>query len=461
MPAAAAPQKKGGAPVPAREITSKRSLERAFQTFTHAADSLEKSYGHLHSEVLRLRFELEQTNGDLATSLEENARMRNYLARILEQMPCGVLVADRRGQIQMMNAEAHRLVSAPKLKPAEGTDSQDAPIAAPGQSKEGAQDAQGTTDTPDSTRTTDTIEAAALSPEAIAGYLEESRNGSGPMERELTIESVKGNRTIGLCCAVLGEGEGEGGSSDSVFLLRDITEERKRAAAGELARRKESLAEMATLLAHEIRNPLGSLELFAGLVADAAGQQPDLRRWTDHIQAGLRTLSATVNNVLQYHSQPAPQLAPVNLGRLLRDTVEFLRPLARQAGLRIDLQNSLGELEIAADAHRLQQVFFNLALNAFRAMSVGGKLTLRLRWADLIHLDEVVIEFEDTGKGIAADDLPKIFLTGFTTHPGNPGLGLAVCQAVVEQHRGSMHVKSEVGKGTTFSLVLPRVGETR
>lgn len=427
MPAASASQKKGRALLPAREISSKRTLERAFQTFTHAADSLERSYGHLHTEVLRLRFELEQTNRDLATSLEENARMRQYLARILERMPCGVLVADRRGQVQMMNPEAKRLVSAPV--------------------KDGAVSEEGA----------DAGATLTLSPEALAKYLQDSRNGSGPKEHEWTVESGEEKKTIGLTCAVLGEGEGDGGSSDSVFLLRDVTEERKQATEREMARRKESLAEMATLLAHEIRNPLGSLELFAGLVADAAGQQPDLRRWTDHIQAGLRTLSATVNNVLQFHSQPAPQLAAVNLGRLLRESVEFLRPLARQSGLRIDLQNLLGELEVPADAHRLQQVFFNLALNAFRAMSVGGKLTLRLRWADLVRLDEVVIEFEDTGKGIAPDDLPKIFLSGFTSYPGNPGLGLAVCQAVVEQHRGTLHVKSELGKGTTFSLILPRV----
>jgi two-component system, sensor histidine kinase FlrB len=427
MPATCAAQKKDRAPSTAREINSKRSLERAFQTFTHAADSLEKSYGHLHAEVLRLRFELEQTNRDLAASLEENARMKNYLARILECMPCGLLVTDRHGRIQMINPEAKKLVRAPE--------------------SEYAAQAEG----PE-------VEAvAALSSEALEKYLIVSRSGNGPNEHELSVESPGGKRTIGLTCAVLGEGESDGAASESVFLLRDITEERKQAEERELARRKESLAEMATLLAHEIRNPLGSLELFAGLVADAAGQQPDLRRWTDHIQAGLRTLSATVNNVLQFHSQPAPQLAPVNLGRLLRESVEFLRPLARQAGLRIDLQNSLGELEIPADMHRLQQVFFNLALNAFRAMSVGGKLTLRLRWADLEQLDEVMIEFEDTGKGIAPDDLPKIFLTGFTTHPGNPGLGLAVCQAVLEQHRGKMQVKSEEGKGTTFALILPRV----
>jgi signal transduction histidine kinase len=403
------------------DATAKRSLARAFQTFTHAADSLEKSYGQLQAEVLRLRFELERTNRDLATSLQENDRMRRYLSRILQGLPCGVLVVDRRGGFRMVNPEARRLL---QLAFGEASD------------------------------------ATGLVPETLRKSLEELRVDSAQIEREWLLETSEGTRTIGLACAVLGEGEGEGSESESVFLLRDITEEKRLAVERETLRRRESLAEMATLLAHEIRNPLGSLELFAGLLADAASQQSDLRRWTDHIQAGLRSLSATVNNVLQFHSQPAPQLSAINLGRLMRESVEFLRPLARQAGLRIDLQNSLGELEIPADAHRLQQVFFNLALNAFRAMSVGGTLSVRIGWADLNRLDEVRIDFEDMGRGIAPEHVQKIFEPGFTTQPGNPGLGLAVCRTVIEQHGGSISVTSEPGKGATFSLILPRVGGT-
>jgi signal transduction histidine kinase len=420
MPATIIAQKKAGPHIVPRDSAAKRSLARAFETFTNAADSLERSYGQLQAEVLRLRFELERTNRDLATSLEENARMRRYLTRVMEGLPCGVLVVDRHGELRMTNPEARRLLST---------------------ASDGSKESLG---------------AIALAPEALLRSLEESRSGLPHAESEWAMETAQGLRTIGLACAVLGEGEGS--ASESVFLLRDITEEKRQAAERETARRKESLAEMATLLAHEIRNPLGSLELFAGLLADAAATQPDLRRWTDHIQAGLRSLSATVNNVLQFHSQPAPQLAPVNLGRLMRESVEFLRPLARQAGLRIDLQNSLGELEIAADAHRLQQVFFNLALNAFRAMSVSGMLAVRLQWADYDRLNEVRIEFEDTGRGIEPENLQKIFDAGFTTHAGNPGLGLAVCRTVVGQHGGTMDVASAVGKGTTFSLVLPRAG---
>ncbi len=414
----------------AASVTAKRNLERAFQTFSAAAGSLEKSYGQLHSEVLRLRFELERSNSELAKSVEENAGMRRYLARILENLPCGVLVVDPHGTPRITNPEARRLLSATSE------------IAGSAPARDALAVASSVT------------ELGGLAPDLLRRLLGESRTGS-VTEQECQVQTIQGMRTIGLACAVLGDGRGEGAASESLFILRDVTEERRRAAERETARRKESLAEMATLLAHEIRNPLGSLELFAGLLADATAMQPDLRRWTDHIQAGLRSLSATVNNVLQFHSQPAPQLAPVNLGRLTRESVEFLRPVARQAGLRIDLQNSLGELELPADPHRLQQVFFNLALNAFRAMSLGGTLAVRLQWANHDNFSSVQIEFEDTGRGIAVEDLERIFEPGFTTHAGNPGLGLAVCRTVVEQHGGTIRAGSEPGKGTRFLLTLP------
>jgi len=396
----------------AETSAARRSLARAFETFTSAADSLERSYSHLQSEVLRLRFELERSNRELASSLEENHRIRSFLAQVLESLPCGVLVSDRNGRVRMMNPEGRRLL--------------DVGVG----------------------------ETSALPPEILARALAPCCAGA-TTEQEWEVAAPGGPRTIGISCAVLGEGED---ACDSVLLLRDVTEERRRTSEREAAKRKESLAEMAALLAHEIRNPLGSLELFAGLLADAAAQQSDLRRWTDHVQAGLRSLSATVNNVLQFHSQPAPQLVAVNLGRLLRDSVEFLRPLARQSGLRIDIQNSLGELEVPGDAHRLQQVIFNLSLNAFRAMTSGGVLTVRLQWNDLTQFDDVRLEFEDTGRGISEANLEKIFEPGFTTTAGSPGLGLAVCRTVIEQHQGTISVTSRQGEGVTFSVVLPRVG---
>ncbi len=411
---------------PQAPSAAKRSLELAFRTFTQAAESLEKSYGHLQGEVLRLRAELATKNRDLATSVEENIRMRQYQTRILQGLPCGILVWGRDGELLLANSETRRLLDG----------------------SAGGWNAAAN------------LHTAFAIPDALRKLLSTPAVVSREPQ-ECEIATPAGRRTIGVSCAVLGEARGQGSSSESVFVLRDVTEEKRLAEESEAARRRESLAEMATLLAHEIRNPLGSLELFAGLLADATAANPDLRRWTDHIQAGLRSLSATVNNVLQFHSQPVPQFTPVNLGRLMRDSVDFLRPLARQAGLKFDLQNALGELEIPADAHRLQQVFFNLSLNAFRAMAVGGTLTIRLRWANYESFEQVLIEFEDSGKGIRTEDLSRIFEPGFTSCEGNPGLGLAVCRAAVEQHHGTLAVESQAGRGAVFSIILPRGGVAR
>ena len=92
-------------------------------------------------------------------------------------------------------------------------------------------------------------------------------------------------------------------------------------------------------------------------------------------------------------------------------------------------------------------------------MKVGGMLSVRLLWSDHETFQTVRIDFEDTGRGIPADQIERIFEPGFTSQSGNPGLGLAVCRAVIEQHRGKIAVASEPGAGTTFSLILPREGE--
>lgn len=227
----------------------------------------------------------------------------------------------------------------------------------------------------------------------------------------------------------------------------------------EAARRLESLAEVSTLLAHEIRNPLGSLELFAGLLAEANLAAEPLA-WIHHIQAGLRTLSATVNNVLQLHHGNALQLSPVNLSFILEDCLEFLRPLALVSGIGMHLQTTRNLPSVRADQHCLKQVFLNLALNAFRSMPDGGCL----EWNAFLMPEPqprwIQISIVDHGSGIPPETLDHIFQPGFTTRSGNAGLGLAVCRKIVEQHGGRISVHSVVGQGSTFTVALPVPGET-
>src|SRR5581483_11182091 len=197
---------------------------------------------------------------------------------------------------------------------------------------------------------------------------------------------------------------------------------------------------------------------FIGLLADATAHMPETRQWVTYLQAGLRGLSATVNNVLQFHSQPAAQMAPTELDRLIKETMAFLQPLAAQRGQLIKVDNGVGRICTLADANRLKQVFLNLSLNAFRAMSPGGTLTARLRWAPQCPGEVAQIDFQDQGRGIPPEALDQIFEPGFTTTPGSPGLGLCVCKKIVEQHGGEIRAESKPQMGTSFSLFLPILG---
>jgi nitrogen fixation/metabolism regulation signal transduction histidine kinase len=242
------------------QATAQENLARAFLTFTQAAGSLEKSCTQLQGEVTRLHAELQRTNCELERSVEENARMRGYISRVLESLPCGVLVVSAEEKIEIINPEARRLLQI---------------------------DAQGTGD------------SSTQLPPAFVQSLGEVTSSKAFLEQEHSIAGVSGNRVIGISRANISEVEGRAG--DVIWILRDVTEQKRIAGEREAARRSHALAEVATVLAHEIRNPLGSLELFAGLLADATGHMPETRQWITHLQAGLRGLSATMTNVVDVY----------------------------------------------------------------------------------------------------------------------------------------------------------------
>jgi two-component system sensor histidine kinase FlrB len=416
-------------------------LLQAFRSFAEAADSLERSYGMLRSEVARLRGELQQSNAGLARSLEENRRMRAHLDRILEGLPCGVLVAKSDGAISLINPEGRRLLTS---------------SAAAG----------------------DLVDLKSFSslPCELRDLFERARWEAGEQEQCFP-EGGGGERWLAVRHAAVKDADKkdadkkDGGKEDagsggtdcvSIFILRDVSDAKRLAQEKDKLRREQALAEMSAILAHEIRNPLGSLELFAGLLA-GAGLSAECQRWVEHVQAGLRTLAATVNNVLHFHSLPAPERAPTDLGGLLEWAGGFLVPMARQARVELCLRNHLHGVWFAADRHRLEQVLLNLVLNALRAMPGGG-------WVEIsgqrIHRGDAAaaaISVSDTGPGVLGGDgaKTKIFEPGFSTRPGSPGLGLAVCRKIVEQHGGTIEAANRVGAGASFTLTFPLEQEQR
>ena len=388
------------------------SLVKAFESFTHVAGSLENSYVQLQDEVAKLRLELESKNRVLAKSLAENRRMRAYLGRILEVLPCGVVAVDGNFNLRYANPQARALFSCTTDHQGGSGDALDGPLLL---------------------------------------MLKDATAGPKSAERTFALQAKEGPRFLAVSCVVPPQSEC---GQETVFIIRDVTEARRLEEEQEFSRRMQALAEMTAVLAHEIRNPLGSLELFAALIRDATKEHEEVSQWIIHMQAGLRALSATVNNVLHFHSMAPSQLKPLNLVKLLAETIEFLQPLALQRGMGIEFTAAIKEIPIPADSHRLQQVFFNLTINAFRAMAPGKTLKVS---ASVEQRNGAMarIDFKDEGPGIPSEYLEKIFDAGFTTVKGSPGLGLAVCKRIMSQHKGGIEVQSTPGKGTTFTLLLP------
>ena len=392
-----------GAPQPV-PVVVERTLTHAFTRFTEAAQSLERSYHQLELEVIRLRQQLEERNAELARSLEENRRIKDSLYQVLEGMPCGVMVAERGGRLSVVNPVAARVLGATQQTPTE----------------------------------------LSQLPAGVVALLEAARGRQG--EWELEIPSLTDEpRSVTVRHASLAD-------HASVFIVQDVTERKRCAQQRERLERQRALAEMAAVLAHEIRNPLGSLEVFAGLLAEC-DLEAEPRSWVEHLQAGLRTLAATANNVLHFHNLPALERAPIDLQQLLGWVRDFFLPVAKQSGVELRVGDCLPAIEVYADRHRLEQVLLNLAINSVRFVPAGGWILFSAKVDESMSPAEAEIEVADSGPGIA--NLERIFDAGYTTRPGSPGLGLTVCKTIVEQHGGTIRAANGPAGGAIFTVRLP------
>ena len=398
--------------VPPSAGTPAANLADAFHAFMATAGRMETSYGQLQAEVAQLRRELEERNAALTASLEENSSIRSALQQILQALPCGVIVVDKNHRVAWINPEAQRLIGVPS-------------------------------------------QAAGLRLQNLSQAVQGNLTAAIAREDEHELFIADESRWLSVRKTTLRlEGPRSAAESDerTILILRDITARKKADEQRERSRDMVALGEMAAVLAHEIRNPLSSLELWTGLLAKRPVGDGETSFVIENLQAGVRSISATINNILQFHNSGTTNHAPVNLLAVLQNSVSFVRPLADQAGIKLRLYAPLGSTEIMGDANGLQQVVLNLAINAFRHTYRGGTFTISA--SPRLEERRVLISFADTGEGIDEDDLPAIFEPKAITKNG-PGLGLVICRRIVEQHSGTIRVESQSGRGTTFLVELP------
>lgn len=229
------------------------------------------------------------------------------------------------------------------------------------------------------------------------------------------------------------------------------------------AQRADRLAYVGTLasgLAHEIRNPLNSMNMNIQLLQEeledeGLGDAVDLQDMFQSTQREIQRLEKLVSSFLSYARPTQLQMRAHNPNELVSSILEFLALEIKQKEvvLTTELLESIGEVPL--DENQLRQALLNVIQNALQILQPGQRLKIRTRVAGG---DRVLIEIEDGGPGIAPQELENIFKVFYSTRRGGTGLGLPIAQRIAEAHGGGVKVESEVGKGTCVTFILPKTG---
>jgi len=223
--------------------------------------------------------------------------------------------------------------------------------------------------------------------------------------------------------------------------------------------RSEKLAavgQLASGVGHELRNPLGAIKNAVFYVkrrlakSDLAATDPRIFEFLDIIDGEVDAANKVISDLLGFSRVAKPAVSPTAVKAIVEDALKYLQ-LLEDVDLIIKLNSRLPLVQV--DPDQIRQVFTNIMLNAQEAMPEGGRLTI----AAQAKGEFVEVKFTDTGCGIPESTMRKIFDPLFTTKAKGVGLGLSVCQSIIERHGGSIKVESDVDKGTTFSVLLPVV----
>lgn len=247
-------------------------------------------------------------------------------------------------------------------------------------------------------------------------------------------------------------------SHDELGFLADTMENMRR----EIAARSEKMQLMLSGIAHEVRNPLGGIKLFTGILRDELEAGDERRRHVDRIERELGYLETVVSEFLDYARRPAPELSEVDLGALASDVIELVRADAERAGVPVSLEvidgagapaaKATGAVRCRGDAGQVRRVALNLVRNAVQASAGADGPAVRVTVQPAGG--EVVLAVHNRGPEIPAEVRARMFEPFFTTREKGTGLGLAFVREIVDDHGGAISVRCEAGT-TVFEVRLP------
>jgi PAS domain S-box-containing protein len=237
------------------------------------------------------------------------------------------------------------------------------------------------------------------------------------------------------------------------ILIENVTEREKLHSQLAEYEKLSALSQLALGAAHEINNPLLGISSYLEILRDEAGGE-SARQEIEVVLENVYRISETIRGLLNFARPTPPQFSKVNLNQLVEDTLSFLshQPIFRNIRIEKSLPPSLPQ--VTADLNQIRQVLTHIFINAAQSMLQGGELKVtafKVKFKELVQID-----IADSGVGIPPENLKKIFDPFFTTKKSQgTGLGLSISLSYIKNHSGEIAVQSEVGKGTTFSIILP------
>jgi signal transduction histidine kinase len=243
-----------------------------------------------------------------------------------------------------------------------------------------------------------------------------------------------------------------------VMILRDITKSRRTAQQTIESERLNALTLLAAGVAHEIGNPLNSLHIHLQLMERSVQKlhgeaKAELQQSIDIAHSEVNRLDSIVTQFLRAIRPSRPQLRPESLNTIIEDAVRFFTPEIQDRDITVkqELRSDLPLLQL--DRDQMKQAFYNVIKNSLEATKRHGTLHIRTDMDDT----NVIVSFVDTGSGMSAGNLSRVFQPYFTTKPSGTGLGLLIVRRIVREHGGELSIESNEGEGLTLTIRLPYI----
>ncbi|MFC1538572.1 nitrogen regulation protein NR(II) [Candidatus Latescibacterota bacterium] len=429
------------------DIKPDEFLKGLIESFNRSASGLKEAYQTLQDKFDKLNLRLEETNLELKNSLEEKERLSNYLTNILESLSSGVIVVDTGGIITHFNRGAEEITG---IKGDKAVNRPYTEIIG--------------SDTPEE-----------LTPVWVLAH-NESRS-----QMEKTIVSKNGdNIPVGFSISPLLSLSGELLGAVEIFMdLSNI-----KALEDELSRMDKlaALGQMSATMAHKIRNPLGGIVGYAGLLATSLDRDEKCKRHTRKIIEGVEKIDHIISSVLTYNSQLNISPSEINLTEIVNELIAFVKHNLDEKG-----KSSIGftvtqpdePVRIEADAEHLNIALSNILQNAIEAIEGEGKIDIRImsgssqmkyscpltsallqkirKSSKLIFSQRPcsIITITDSGEGMDKKVFKNLFVPFFTTKEKGIGLGLASAQKIIDAHHGETWIESSLNIGSAVGIILP------